>query len=206
MEQNVTFRCQDIELEGLWAAQSPTSATIITHPHPLYGGDMYNAVVETVSSAYQNKGWSTLRFNFRGVGRSEGTFDNGIGEQEDLTTAIDFLNSKGVSHIELAGYSFGAWVLACHARDAKWAGIPMRFIAPPVGFIDFNPIHPIPGLLQVIVGAGDELAPQKHCESIATRWNPQVKVDVLPGADHFFWNQMNTLQKVLEANISLING
>ena len=96
MEHRVTFRCRDLELEGLWAATSPTSAAIITHPHPLYGGDMGNAVVETISKAYRNKGWSTLRFNFRGVGNSEGHFDSGIGEQEDLAAAIAFLKGNGI--------------------------------------------------------------------------------------------------------------
>lgn len=206
MERHVTFRCRELELEGLWTALPSTSAAIITHPHPLYGGDMHNTVVETIATAYENKGWSTLRFNFRGVGKSEGHFDNGIGEQEDVTSAIDFLSSKGISDIHLAGYSFGAWVLACRAREAHRAGIPMSFIAPPVGFIDFNPIQPIPGLRHVIVGSGDELAPLASCESIATRWNPQAKFDVLDGADHFFWNHMEALQEVLEERIPAIRN
>jgi hypothetical protein len=202
MEQHVTFPCRDLELEGLWAALSPTSAAIITHPHPQYGGDMHNPVVETISKAYRNNGWSTLRFNFRGTGNSQGRFDNGIGEQEDLAAAIAFLKDKGIADIELAGYSFGAWVLALHARRTSDHLIPMRFIAPPVAFIDFEPVQPMGGLQQVILGQWDELAPVSRCETMAARWNPQADISVIDQADHFFWNQMDRLQQILEANLA----
>lgn len=201
MEHRVTFRCRDLELEGLWDAASPTSAAIITHPHPLYGGDMRNAVVETISKAYQNKGWSTLRFNFRGVGNSEGHFDSGIGEQEDLGAAMAFLKGKGIGDMEIAGYSFGAWVLVLHARRTTDHVVPMRFIAPPVAFIDFEPVRPISGLQQVIVGAKDEFTSVDQCKSMAAQWNPHADIAVIDQADHFFWNQMDMLQKILEADI-----
>ena len=202
MVEHVRIKSQDLELEGLWSEQSRTSAAIVTHPHPLYGGDMHNAVVEKISKAYRSRGWSTFRFNFRGAGSSNGVFDNGVGEQMDLTAAIGYLIARNMTDIELAGYSFGAWVMACWARETGNENLPMRFIAPPVGFIDFNPIEPIPGLRQVIVGTGDEFAPLKQCESITHRWNPEASFDVLDGADHFYWNQMDTLQSVLETDIS----
>ncbi len=201
MAEHVRFMSQNLELEGLWSDRSKTSAAVITHPHPQYGGDMHNAVVETISKAYGSNGWSTLRFNFRGAGNSDGVFDNGVGEQIDLAAAIGFLESRGIADIELAGYSFGAWVLACWARQADDENRPMRFIAPPVKFIDFNPIHPMVGLRQVIVGTGDEFAPLRQCKSHTDRWNSEASFDVLEGADHFYWNQMDTLRNVLEADI-----
>ncbi len=201
MAKHVRFVSQDLELEGLWSEQSLTSAAVVTHPHPLYGGDMHNAVVETISKAYRNKGWSILRFNFRGAGSSDGVFDNGVGEQMDLAAAVDYLKTRNITDIELAGYSFGAWVMACWARETGDEALPMRFIAPPVGFIDFNPVHPIEELRQVIVGTGDEFAPRMQCESLLPQWNPKARFNVLEGADHFFWNQMDTLRSVLEADI-----
>jgi uncharacterized protein len=201
MEQRVTFPCRNLELEGLWAALSPTSAVIITHPHPRYGGDMHNPVVETISKAYRNNGWSTLRFNFRGTGSSEGRFDNGIGEQEDLAAAIAFLKDKGICDIELAGYSFGAWVLALYARRRSDLFMPMRFVAPPVAFVDFEPVQPMDGLQQVILGQWDELAPVSRCETMAAQWNPKADISVIDQADHFFWNQMDRLQMILESNL-----
>lgn len=203
MAQHVHFKSEGLELEGLWSKGSPGSAAVITHPHPLYGGDMHNAVVETISKAYHYNGWSTLRFNFRGAGNSDGVFDNGIGEQMDLEAAIGFLKTRGIDDIELAGYSFGAWVLACWSRKADHENLPIRFIAPPVGFIDFNPVHSINGLRQVVLGAGDEFAPRKQCESLANQWNPEAKFNVIQSADHFFWNHMDTLQNILQSSITV---
>ncbi len=162
---------------------------------------MHNAVVETIAKAYGDNGWSTLRFNFRGAGRSDGLFDNGIGELSDLDGAIGLVQTKGVVDIELAGYSFGAWVMACWARNADHDHLPMRFIAPPVAFIDFKPVQPIPGLRQVVIGTGDDFAPLSQCESLTAQWNPEAEFNVIPDADHFFWNQMDTLQNILQSSI-----
>lgn len=201
MTQHVRFSSQDLELEGLWSEHGSSSAAIITHPHPLYGGDMHNAVVETIAKAYRTNGWSTLRFNFRGVGKSEGTFNDGVGEQMDLAAAVDFLKEKGIVDIELAGYSFGAWVLACWSRQSDHDMIPMRFVAPPVGFIDFGPVRPLHGLRQVILGGNDDFAPLRQCETLTGQWNPEANLDIIQNTDHFFWNQMDTLQQLLERKI-----
>lgn len=206
MARHVRFISQDLELEGLLSEKSSTSVAIVTHPHPLYGGDMHNAVVETIHRAYDANGWSTLRFNFRGTGHSDGAFDNGVGEQTDLDAAIGFLKSKKMTDIELAGYSFGAWVMACWAGKEDNQHMSMRFIAPPVGFIDFNPVLPIQGLRQVILGSNDDFAPQTQCGALASQWNPEANFDVIQNTDHFFWNQMDTLQQRLEENISQKNS
>lgn len=200
-EQHITFPCQDIVLEGLFATKSPDHAAVITHPHPMYGGDMNNGVVETISKAYQDNGWSTLRFNFRGTGTSRGSFDNGKGEQKDVAAAINWLRESGFKTLELAGYSFGAWVLACLARQKGNDLPPMRFVAPPVAFIDFSPVSRLNGLRQVILGTKDEFAPLGQCESLMPQWNPRADFSVIEGADHFYWNRMDELQHILKNSI-----
>lgn len=203
LERHITLPCSDLDLEGLFAANAPDHAAVITHPHPMYGGDMYNGVVETISKAYHSNGWSTLRFNFRGAGNSQGKFDNGNGEQKDVSCAIAWLREAGYKTLELAGYSFGAWVLACLGRQEKNDFLPMRFVAPPVSFIDFGPISKLNSLRQVIVGTEDEFAPLGQCESLLPQWNPRAVFSVIEGADHFYWNRMDELQKVLKNTISM---
>lgn len=201
MERHITFECQGLVLEGKLNALASDNAAVITHPHPQYGGDMDSAVVETISKAYQNRGWSTLCFNFRGTGKSQGEFDNGVGEQKDVDAAIAYLTTQGVQEIELAGYSFGAYVLACRAQQMT-SHHPMRFIAPPVAFIDFKPIHQVEGLKQVIVGTNDEFAPVDQIKSLTPHWNLKAKLNVIGNADHFYWNALDELQKILEDAIN----
>ncbi len=112
MEEHIFFYSGGLKLEGLLDAHAGQKAVVVTHPHPLYGGSMHSNVVEAVLRAYAGKGYTTLRFNFRGAGASEGVHEKGIGEQEDVGAALAFLREKGKSAIDLAGYSFGAWVNA----------------------------------------------------------------------------------------------
>ncbi|MBW1727755.1 MAG: alpha/beta hydrolase, partial [Deltaproteobacteria bacterium] len=80
MVKKITFISENYEIEGLFNKRDETRGVVVTHPHPLYGGDMYNMVVETIVHVYNIKGYSTLKFNFRGVGESRGQYDNGVGE------------------------------------------------------------------------------------------------------------------------------
>ena len=112
MTERITFLSEEYEIEGLLTQRDEKKGVVVTHPHPLYGGDMYNMVVESIVHVYQMKGYSTLKFNFRGVGRSQGAYDNGLGEQKDVLSALSFLADLGMDRIDLAGYSFGAWVNA----------------------------------------------------------------------------------------------
>lgn len=206
MEKKITLNRQGLCLEGKLTTIAPTRAAIITHPHPLYGGDMDNPVVETISKAYQNNDWSTLRFNFRGTGNSEGKFEDGIGEQKDVDAAISYLTRAGFQDIELAGYSFGAWVLASRAQKLMDQPQAMRLIAPPVAFIDFKEIHRLEGLKQVVVGTKDEYAPRDQVELLMPLWNPEAEFNVIDHADHFYWHQMGELQKVIELSIGKADG
>ncbi|MBW2297049.1 MAG: hypothetical protein JRF32_05535 [Deltaproteobacteria bacterium] len=88
MDEKIEFIANGLSIEGMISRGTGTKGVVITHPHPQYGGDMYNPVVESIGHVYQQKGLTTLRFNFRGVGRSEGSYGNGIDEQEDVLAAV----------------------------------------------------------------------------------------------------------------------
>ena len=112
-EQPVHFQSDGLRLEGaLRPRPDPRLAAVVLHPHPLYGGDMDNHVVTSLCAALNMLGGTTLRFNFRGTGRSEGEHDNGLGEQDDLRAAIAFIEERypGVE-VWLAGFSFGSSVM-----------------------------------------------------------------------------------------------
>ena len=104
----------DYSLEGLMRKKSPRAGVVICHPHPLYGGDMRNSVVEAIEKGFSGQGYSTLTFNFRGVGRSKGEYDEGEGEVRDALAALNFLKGHldDGAYIMLAGYSFGAWIIS----------------------------------------------------------------------------------------------
>ena len=135
-EERVFFGKDRVRLEGLFAVAGGTKGAVISHPHSLMGGDMWNPVVETVAQALFDAGISTLRFNFRGVGGSGGHFDEGRGEQADLLSAFAFLEDRGIKEVLPAGYSFGAWVTAGVLGRRTLA--PALFVAPPIEMFSFD--------------------------------------------------------------------
>lgn len=185
-ETRVHFRSGPCDLEGLYYPGNDAEAVVVTHPHPLYGGDMFNPVVEAIVSAYQQCGFATLRFNFRGAGQSSGTHDNGAGEQDDVAAAMDFLGDQGSQTIHLSGYSFGAWV-NCLALDRKVSAKTLTMVAPPVAFIEFDETIHLPTLSTVIAGSEDEFAPPSLIRRQMPRWNHRAALAVIQGADHFFF-------------------
>jgi alpha/beta superfamily hydrolase len=197
METHVTFQAQDVTLEGLLHPGDATRAAIVLHPHTLYGGDMNNHVVKTIVRAYQKKGWSTLRFNFRGAGGSGGNYDHGIGERTDVQSAIGYLQTKGVEQLDLVGYSFGAWILAGWTQDNPNHGFRIMLIAPPVAFLDFTDIQSISGLHAVIVGQFDAFAPVDRVQTQLTFWSDAAQLSVLGTADHFFGSSIGELQQAI---------
>jgi len=196
-ETKINFICDDgTRLEGLLHRGNPEKGVVITHPHPLYGGDMYNNVVEAIQKAYQEKGYSTLRFNFRGAGASAGRYDNGNGEQLDVVAACNFLEDSGVASVGLAGYSFGTWVNAKIAD--KLPGHPMIMVSPPAAMLAFPADLKIPDLKLVVTGSADEFAAPELVSGLASRWNPSASFEIIDDADHFFWGFTDKLNKVLK--------
>ncbi len=167
-------------------------AVVVTHPHPLYGGDMDNDVVYTIVLAYRQAGYTTLRFNFRGVGRSEGRYSDGVGEQADVCAAVGELQARGYQDVTLSGYSFGVWVNALCA-GSRLPGIPMTMVAPPTAFMDFGAVTGLAGLDTVITGSRDDIAPPAMLKRLTPHWNPSARLEILAGADHFFYGYLDQL-------------
>ncbi len=200
VEEAVCFRSGNVTLQGLVESGSKNCGAVITHPHPLYGGDMNNHVVAIIRQAFLKKGYTTLRFNFRGTGSSQGRFDNGIGEQADLAAAISFLRERGLTKIALAGYSFGVWINALASQDRNWTW-PMVLVSPPVGFIDFSAIGALPGLELVVTGSRDDIAPAEAIRRVLPIWNPGAHFEIIDGSDHFYSRHARQLEDVLSRHI-----
>ena len=197
-EETVFFASGPLRLEGRLYRASGQDAVVVTHPHPLYGGEMDNPVVTMLARAYQRLGYSTLRFNFRGVGMSGGDYGDGIGEQEDVRAAAAYLGGLGKTVTDLAGYSFGAWVNL--SLDPPLATVRRQMlVAPPVLFLDFAPVATPLAELVVIVGDHDTMAPLATLRALLPHWHPSARLYLVAGADHFFGAAMDRLATQIEA-------
>lgn len=198
MEEKCIFKSEDYQIEGRIDKSSDHQGVVITHPHPLYGGDMLNYVVETLYRVYQKNNYTTLRFNFRGVGKSQGSYGKGIGEQVDVLAAHFYLVSLGMTTIHLAGYSFGAWVNALAAGK----DIPVKhmvMVSPPVGVIDFSAVSSMPFLKLIVTGDQDEFAPPELIQKMLPMWNPDAHFEIINGADHFYGGYLKELEAILSS-------
>jgi alpha/beta superfamily hydrolase len=196
MEQRIALTCGRASLESLLDDQPGERAVVVTHPHPLYGGDMHNNVVVAIAQAYRVAGFSTLRFNFRGVGASSGSYDGGIGEQDDIKAALTKLHHSGKSYIDLVGYSFGAWIVACGLSGYELAQ-RVVLVAPPVNMLDFGPVEQNRKIQLIIVGSDDTMADAETIQQQMGLWNPAASLHVVSNADHFFGNHTAALQTIL---------
>jgi hypothetical protein len=197
VEETVFFPVGSLRLEGRLRPAVGPDAVVLTHPHPLYGGEMDNPVVTTLARVYQQLGYTTLRFNFRGVGASGGDYDDGRGEQDDVRAAAVYLAGLDKVVTDLAGYSFGAWV--------NWRlEPPLRTVrrqllaAPPVAFLDFEPVAAPPAELAVVVGDLDRMAPPDALRTLLPLWHPVPRLLVVPRADHFFATALDRLAARVE--------
>jgi len=197
-EEKITFPSGALSLEGLLSRGEVDRGVVISHPHPLYGGEMRNQVVGIIQEVLAGKGWTTLRFNFRGVGRSQGEYGEGVGEQEDVRAAVQYLKELGIKEIYLAGYSFGAWVNAQAAQDhPDVAGSIL--VAPPQAMMDFFFLKDDHKTRLVIAGERDAYGPVEEIMKIVGKMNPSPPVIVIAGADHFFSGSTADLVRALEA-------
>ena len=198
MKENIRFLSDGYTIEGCLEKSSLEKGVVITHPHPLYGGDMHNTVVAAVARAYRQNGYTSLRFNFRGVGNSQGSHGSGIGEQEDVRAAISYLADRVAGQIDLVGYSFGAWVNALSIiREPRLASMIM--ISPPVAFIDFGSVSELGSLSLIVTGSQDDIAPPDLIKESIARWNTAAQFEIISGADHFYAGYLHQLEAVLTA-------
>lgn len=174
-------------------ASAPTGGIVVCHPHPLYGGEMNNPVVIRVSEVCQAAGLAALRFNFRGVGRSGGVYADGEGEQEDVASTLDFLEGRFGPNLPLgvAGYSFGAWVGSRVAQRERRVRA-LAAIAPPLALRDFGFLKgPFQATL-LAAGSQDQYCPVDQLRALAERV-PGTGIQVIEGADHFFFGKLYPL-------------
>jgi alpha/beta superfamily hydrolase len=195
-EEKIFLNSGEIRLEGLLYLQSGDKGVVVSHPHPLYGGEMHNNVVEALCHIYQEKGYSTLRFNFRGVGLSEGSFDSGSGEQEDVDASLKYLYSLGKKDLDLAGYSFGSWVNALGLKGYKNIN-RVVMISPPVGLMDFSSLQEDSRIKLVISGSEDEIADIDIIKKVLPSWNKEAALKIIQGGDHFYWGKTDELKKLI---------
>lgn len=196
-ERSLFLESGEIRLEALFAELQGARGAVITHPHPLYGGDMHNSVVEAAVSAYRESGISTLRFNFQGVGRSGGAFDQGLGERANVLSAVKSMSDSGRDKIDLVGYSFGAWVNA-GCLQMKPAVERMVFISPPVTVLDFSFMQSAPSLKLVVTGSNDAYAPPEAIRKMIPLWNGQARLELIEGADHFYQGYLDRVRDILK--------
>ena len=187
-------------LEGRYhhepAADSPIA--LILHPHPQFGGTMNNPIVYHLYYAFARRGCSVLRMNFRGVGRSQGLFDNGPGELSDAATALDWLQvyNPEARTCWIAGVSFGAWIsMQLLMRRPEIAGFIS--VAPPANLYDFSFLAPCPSSGLIVNGDADRVAPPETVRSLVNKLKSQKGVsishEVVPGANHFFEGKLDEL-------------
>jgi uncharacterized protein len=195
-EKSVVFESGELKLEGLLDRAEGDAGVVITHPHPQYGGTMHNNVVESLVKAYQKAGYTTLRFNFRGMGRSEGHYDEGVGEQADVRGAVAHLKNLGLNAVDLAGYSFGAWVNA-QAIGTLDDVVRLIMVSPPVNFMDFSFLNYAPKIQLIIAGSRDDIAPPHMIQKMLPGWNKDSDFHVIQGADHFYFGETGEIESIV---------
>ena len=174
---------------------------IILHPHPTFGGTMNNPIVHALYQMFQSRGFSVLRFNFRGVGRSQGIFENGAGELSDAASALDWLQSfnREAKICWIAGISFGAWIsMQLLMRRPEISGFIS--VAPLAKHYDFSFLAPCPASGLFVNGEKDAVTPPEAVHSLVSKLKTQkgiaVEHKVIPGANHFFQDKIDELTKI----------
>lgn len=171
---------------------------LILHPHPQFGGTMNNKVVYNMYMTFKNRGFSVLRFNFRGVGHSQGDFDHGIGELSDAASALDWMqtHNPNAPSVWVGGFSFGAWIgMQLLMRRPEIEGFIS--VAPPANMYDFSFLAPCPSSGIIIHGTKDIQVPQKDVHKLVEKLKTQKGItihhDEIEGADHFFQSSLPNL-------------
>jgi len=176
------------------AAQGGASAyAVVCHPHPRFGGTMHNKVVTTLAGALRQCGMATVRFNFRGVGASEGLFDDGIGEMADASAVADWGAKRWAGRpLVIAGFSFGAYVALCLAQRRE----PQRviLIAPPVDRFEFAALTAPRCPWMIVQGDADTVVDPTAVSSWANATAPAPRLLMLPGVGHFFHGRLPELR------------
>ncbi|HAR95382.1 MAG TPA: alpha/beta hydrolase [Deltaproteobacteria bacterium] len=189
----------DERLEGLLREGDGRGGVLVCHPHPLYGGSMHNNVVNAIEAGYSAEGFTTLRFNFRGVGASSGFYGEGEGETQDLIAAFEFLKgacSPG-SHLVLAGYSFGAWI-AARALNRLSHVSSVFLVALPVAAYGPGDLASFAGPIYLIAGTHDDIAFARDIEALYQELpSPEKYLKLIP-TSHFFESREREIERFIQ--------
>ena len=197
MEKNITFTADGLILEGLLNHMAESdNGVVIAHPHPLYGGDMHNPVVEAIADAFAQKNHTTLKLNFRGVGKSQGDYDNGVGEQNDILGAVAYLEGLGISQIDLSGYSFGAWAIS-QLTDFPESVNHIYLVSPPIAMMPFTPTPALKKIKGIITGNHDDIAPPGDIKKLLQETKSTATLEIISGTDHFYGGHFHTIKSLL---------
>jgi alpha/beta superfamily hydrolase len=201
----VIFNGPEGRLEGRYHHSKIANAPValLLHPHPQHGGTMSNKVVYALYQSFVKRGFSALRFNFRGVGRSQGLFDNGQGELSDAATALDWMqaHNPNARSCWIGGFSFGAWVaMQLMMRRPEISGFIS--VAPPANIHDFSFLAPCPASGLIVHGDKDDIVPIVSVDKLAQKLKKQKNIEIdyriLKGGDHFLQDHCVELMKMVD--------
>jgi len=211
---DVIFNGPEGRLEGRYHHSTTPNAplALILHPHPQFGGTMNNKVVYNLFTTYKERGFSVLRINFRGVGRSVGDYDQGIGELSDAASALDWMqtHNPNAPSVWIAGFSFGAWIgMQLLMRRPEIEGFIS--VAPPANMYDFAFLAPCPSSGLIVHGTRDMQVPQKDVHKLVEKLQAQKGItihhDEIDGADHFFEGALPNLMSSVNDYLDMrLNG
>lgn len=180
---------------------------LVLHPHPLYGGTMNNKIVYRLYHIFAQNGFSVLRFNFRGIGKSQGTYDEGVGELTDAATALDWLQAQNpdAPTCWISGFSFGAWIsLQLLMRRPEIEGF--IGVSPPANLYDFSFLAPCPSAGLITQGDKDDVVSEemvgKLASKLASNQATPVEYKVVNGADHYYRGVEDELGNVVNDYIA----
>ena len=189
IETRVKFPCGDLILEGLSTvpeSKGPSPGVVVCHPHPLYGGEMNNNVVIPICQALAQASIASLRFNFRGVGASQGKFADGVGEREDIAAAISYLSTLEAVDKErmgLCGYSFGGAVsLEVAPADERVKALVL--VSPEIS--TYVPLKQYTKPKLIVCGGADQFVSIISLQRLAEELPPPNDFELVSGADHFW--------------------
>ena len=187
-----------VEARYLHAPEPTAPIALMLHPHPQHGGTMNNKVVYALYQTFVARGFSTMRFNFRGVGRSQGTYSGGEGELSDAATALDWLQTynPNAKYCWIAGFSFGGWIgMQLLMRRPEVEGFIS--VSPPENLYDFSFLAPCPSSGLIIHGDKDRVAPPEAVQKLVDKLKLQkgitIEQQIVSGANHFYEDKIDEL-------------
>lgn len=199
----VIFNGPDGRLEGRYHHVEDETAPIalILHPHPQFGGNMNHKLVYNMFQLFKARGFSVLRFNFRGVGRSQGEYDQGVGELSDAASALDWMQQikPDAQACWIAGYSFGAWIgMQLLMRRPEVEGFIS--VSPPANMFDFSFLAPCPSSGVIVHGTDDDVVPEpdvlKLVEKLQAQKGITIDYELIEGASHFYEKEMDQVDEI----------